>query len=91
MSVGACRLSAPHSLSDLFIVGFLQAFLQLRRELVIAVLTYWFLVKFEKLGLLTHFAVTDGAGKMVHTPGLVEGTEHISINNVVADKADVAE
>jgi hypothetical protein len=48
------------------------------------------LVKLKKLGFLAHLLVTYRAGKVVDTPSLVEGTEHISINDIVAHKADVA-
>lgn len=90
--LAAGRLSSLGSLpaAALLFVGLLQPLLQLSGELVVAVLAHRLLVKLEKLGLLAHLAVTDGAGKMVNAPGLVEGAEHITIDDVVADKANVA-
>lgn len=49
---------------------------QLRREVLIASLADGFQVHFKELGLLIHLLITNGAGKVVHAPGLVQRSEH---------------
>lgn len=46
-------------------------------------------IKFEKFSFMTHLPVTYRTSKMADTPGLVEGTKHISRYNTVAYKADI--
>lgn len=74
----------------LFIVCFLQPFLQLTRKLIITKLTNWFQVKLEKLSLLTHFSIAYRTTKMVHMPRLVKCMKHISRDDTVTGETNVS-
>jgi len=73
------------------LVGLLQSLLQLGRELVVALLTQRLQVELVELGFLIHLGVTNETGEMLHTPGFVQGREHIPGNNVIAHEAQVPE
>lgn len=68
----------------------LESLLQLLRESLIALLANRSLVKLKELGFLCHFCVAQSTGEVMGAPGFVEGHYHITINNRVANKAQVA-
>lgn len=55
---------------------FAQSTTQFIRELVIAFLAHWLQITFVELGFLIHLLVTHRTCKMMHTPCLVESSEH---------------
>lgn len=76
--------------SSLF-MHFLEAPPKLHRELLVALLASWLGVKLVKLGLWVQPLVADGTGKMVLTPGLVQGSDHVSSDHLVANETKVPE
>jgi len=56
---------------------------------VIALLTHRFEIHLIELSLDCHFLVTGTAGEMVDTPGLVQGSENITLNHLVTDVAEI--
>lgn len=70
---------------------FLQPQSQVARVPVVALFANWFEVDLVEFCLDCHLLVTGGAGEVVHAPGLVQGCKHVSLNNVVADMAEVSE
>jgi hypothetical protein len=60
-----------HFLFSRQLMGLPQATPHFGREVLIAPLADWFQVHLKELGLLIHLLVAHGAGKVMHTPGLV--------------------
>jgi hypothetical protein len=67
-----------------------QSLLQLRGKLFKASLATGSQINVVKLGFRIHPGVTKGTGKVIDTPGFVEGGKDISCNDIVADKADIS-
>lgn len=63
---------------------------QLSGELLIAALAGWTLVILIELAANAQLAVAHGARKVMHAPGLVQRSEHITSNDLVANIAEVA-
>jgi len=57
---------------------------------IIALLTNRLQIYFIELGLDRHLLVAGGAGEVVDAPGLVEGGEHVALDHLVADVAQVS-
>jgi len=57
---------------------------------VVTLFANGFEVDLVELCLDCHFLVARGAGKVVDTPGLVEGGEDVALDDLVADVAQVA-
>lgn len=58
-------------------------------ELLVALLAHRLQVALVKLGLLVHFLVTDGTGKVVNAPRLVQGGKHIARDDLIANEAKI--
>jgi len=70
---------------------FLQPQSQVARVPVVALFANWFEVDLVELCLDCHLLVAGGAGEVVHAPRLVQGREHVSLDDVVANMAEVSE
>jgi len=72
----------------------LMVFLQTEPELpwvsIIALLADRLQVNLIELGFDCHLLVTGAAGEVVNTPGLVEGSEHIGLDHLIANIAEIS-
>jgi hypothetical protein len=74
-----------------FGVKLLESLLQLGRQFVETALAARLQVDVVKLALLLQLLVAKGAGKVLHTPSLVEGTERVTGNDQIAHETQIAE